>query len=360
MQYHLISTERCNLSCKYCGGTRNIENLPLERSYSLEDLISFINKDPNPIIGFYGGEPLLVLDFLYEVMDNVNAKFTLQTNGLLLNEVKTSYLNKLDAILVSIDGRREVTDYYRSQGTYSKVINNCKIIRKKGYSGDLVARMTFSDNSDIYIDVLHLLNLVNPKFDHVHWQIDVFWSELKKRRNIYSWLNEYDKGITKLVHFFGDELKNSKVRGIVPFIPILKTLLTGLPTPHIRCGSGRNSFAIMSNGRIDVCPIAPELSFSNVGDIMTSNPQDLIDVLPVGEPCSICDIKWICGGRCLFANKTMFWGRPLFIRVCESTRHMIWELNYIINDIKKLIENRILDPSDFDYPKINNGCEIIP
>ncbi|MBN1682566.1 SPASM domain-containing protein [Candidatus Bathyarchaeota archaeon] len=174
------------------------------------------------------------------------------------------------------------------------------------------------------------------------------------------WLNEYNKGITKLVCYFGDELKRGKVHGIVPFIPILKTLLTGVPTPHIRCGSGRDSFAIMSDGRIDVCPIAPELSFSKVGNIITSNPHDLKYILSVGEPCSICDIKWICGGRCLFVNKTMFWGRPLFDRVCKSTRHMIYELNYLINEIKKLLEDGIIHIYDFNYPKINNGCKIIP
>lgn len=186
MQYHLILTERCNLVCKYCGGTRYIEGIPLDRNYDVDDLVTFFRKDPTPVIGFYGGEPLLALDFLYEVMDKINATFTLQTNGTFLDELNPSYLKRLDSILVSLDGGKTVTDYYRGLGTYDKLIENCRLIREKGFDGDLIARMAVSDKSDVFRDVMHLVNLENPKFDHVHWQLDVFWSEIKNRKNIES------------------------------------------------------------------------------------------------------------------------------------------------------------------------------
>jgi uncharacterized protein len=155
-------------------------------------------------------------------------------------------------------------------------------------------------------------------------------------------------------------MKGGEVQGIVPFIPILRTLLTGEAAPHIRCGSGRNSFAIMTSGDIHVCPVAPELSYSKVGSIYSSTPKDIQDSLPVGPPCDECADLWVCGGRCLYSNKTMFWGRQLFDRVCESTRHLISELEKLVPLAHSLIMNGVLPPDAFDYPEINNGCEIIP
>jgi sulfatase maturation enzyme AslB (radical SAM superfamily) len=56
-------------------------------------------------------------------MDSVPIKaFTLQTNGILLDQVDSNYLNWLDTILVSIDGERDVTDANRGIGIYDKVI----------------------------------------------------------------------------------------------------------------------------------------------------------------------------------------------------------------------------------------------
>lgn len=361
MQYHVVLTERCNLRCGYCGGTRHVEGIPLEVAYDVGELKHFIRRDHEAVIGFYGGEPLLALDKMYEIMDRVPAKaFTLQTNATCLEEVDPSYLKRLDAILVSIDGGREVTDANRYEGVYDMVIKNCQSIRRMGYKGDLVARMAFSRRGDIFRDVSHLVSLTDPMFDHIHWQLDVFWSEIKLEHEVEEWLARYDEGITKLVKDFGESLQKGIVPGIVPFIPILRTLITGEPTPYIWCGSGRDSFAVMTSGRIDVCPIAPELPYSSVGDIRNSTPESLRNIMPVGEPCSLCPDKWVCGGRCLFSNKTMFWGQKWFDRVCASTRHMIGELGTLVEPTRKLMKDGTLPGDALDYPRINNGCEIIP
>jgi len=361
MQYHLLLTERCNLNCTYCGGTRHVKGIPLDPSYEFSDLKSFIAKDPEPVIGFYGGEPLLNLDYMYKIMDNIPAKaHTLQTNAIHLSEIDDDHLHRLHSILVSVDGCREVTDHYRGSGTYERVMENLRNVKRRGYKGDVVARMAFSDYGDIYRDVTYLLNLEDPHFNHVHWQLDVFWSDLETRGDLQSWLKRYEIGISRLVHDFCENMKNGRILGVVPFIPVLKTLLTGEPTPHIRCGSGSTSFSIMTSGRIDVCPIAPELTYSTVGDIHTSKPQDLKDSLKPGHPCDSCDDLWICGGRCLFANQTMYWGRPWFDRICETTRQMIRELEKLVPLVSRLMDEKVIQETALDYPEVNNGCEIIP
>jgi putative peptide-modifying radical SAM enzyme len=361
LQYHILLTEKCNLSCNYCGGTRHIEGIPIDVAYTVDDLARFIAGDPEPIIGFYGGEPLLAIDMMYEVMDHIPAKaFTLQTNATHLAEVKTKYLKRLDAILVSVDGDKGTTDANRHTGCYDSVMVNCRDIQRRGYNGDLVARMAFSRKGDISRDVTHLLELVSPHFDHVHWQLDVFWSDLGEEEEVEEWLARYDEGVTRLVGYFGESLGRGTIPGIIPFIPILHTLITGESVPHIWCGSGRDSFAVMTSGRVDACPIAPELSYSRVGDIWHDTPGSIMDSVPVGEPCSLCPDKWICGGRCLFANKTMFWGRRWFDRICASTRHLIRELGSLTEPTKRLMKDGVLPRDALDYPAINNGCEIIP
>lgn len=356
MQYHILTTERCNLRCIYCGGTRELPGLPLDIAYGIEDLKEFISLDPEAVIGFYGGEPLLALDRIKEIMDLVPAKaFTLQTNGTMLDRIEDQYLERFHSILVSLDGPKELTDRSRGSGTYDLVMKNIHDLKDRGFKGDLIARMAFSDDGDIYRDVKHLLEY----FDHVHWQLDVFWSDLEVRTDIGAWLDRYDGGISRLTDDFGAALKEGRILGIVPFIPVLKTLLTGNPH-YIWCGSGMDSFSIMTSGSIEACPIAPELTYSNIGHIKDSTPEGIRGARPVGRPCTECDVFWVCGGRCLYSNKTMGWGRELFDRVCISTRRMIEGLEDLVPLTQKLIADGMLERNALDYPEINNGCEIIP
>ncbi len=356
MQYHVLTTERCNLKCRYCGGTRNLPGIPPDIEYDIEDLVKFISQDDEAVIGFYGGEPLLAMEKLEEIMDRVPAKaFTLQTNGTLLDGLKDPYLHRIHSILVSLDGGPDVTDSSRGKGTYDLVMKNVEEIKKRGYEGDLIARMAFSDQGEIHRDVTHLLD----HFDHVHWQLDVFWTDLETRGDVRAWIDKYDEGIRKLIEDFSSELKKGRVPGMVPFIPIMRTLITRKPH-HIWCGAGVDSFSIMTSGSIETCPIAPELLYSNVGNIRDSTPGGIFDSRKVGPPCTNCDILWVCGGRCLYANQTEGWGPEWFDRICLSTRRMIGKLDELVPMAEELIRNGTLDQDSFEYPEINNGCEIIP
>jgi radical SAM protein with 4Fe4S-binding SPASM domain len=215
--------------------------------------------------------------------------------------------------------------------------------------------MAFSDHGEVHRDVMHLLE----SFDHVHWQLDVFWTDLGSRGDVGGWLDRYDEGIGLLVRDFGSALDQGRVLGMVPFIPLFRTLLTGKPH-HLWCGSGADSFAIMTSGDIEACPIAPELGSFNVGNISMTVPGDIAGSMAVGPPCTDCDILWVCGGRCLFSNRTMGWGREWFDRVCLSTRRMVEALGRSVPRARELIEAGILPRDAFDYPELNNGCEIIP
>ncbi|NHJ39664.1 MAG: 4Fe-4S cluster-binding domain-containing protein, partial [Asgard group archaeon] len=169
MNYFIILTRTCNLKCNYCGEDATFKYLPIDIAYHIKSLEDFIKKDNSEItIQFYGGEPLLRISLMQMIMDSIeNVKhWSVQTNAINLHKLPKDYLNKFSAILVSIDGRIDVTDYNRGEGVYNKIIKNCILTRERGFKGDLIARMTISENSDIFEDVKHLSMLEGPIFDH--------------------------------------------------------------------------------------------------------------------------------------------------------------------------------------------------
>jgi putative peptide-modifying radical SAM enzyme len=360
LNYHLVLTRRCNLNCSYCHGGE--ETGPgSEIQYSLDDLSSFLEKDDDVQLMLYGGEPTLRIPLITEVMKRFSkARFMLQTNGLLLNQIPEEYARRFHSILVSIDGIEETTDGYRSKGVYQSVIDNVRWLREIGYEGDIVARMAVSEQSDIYRDVRHLVELRNPSFDHVHWQLNVVWDAEGNWHDFDGWLdNSYNPGISRLANEWVATMKSGVVDGIVPFLPIMRTLVTGKDS-ELRCGSGLDTFAIHVDGSIGVCPISPDWEFSIVGNIKSSSPEELKNVMHVDEPCPSCEIFGICGGRCLFANKERLWGEEGFAKVCGSVKHLVASFRRHVPAVRRLIEEGVVSIEDFNYPEFNNGCEIIP
>jgi sulfatase maturation enzyme AslB (radical SAM superfamily) len=65
-----------------------------------------------------------------------------------------AYVNRFHTIIVSIEGDENLTDFYRGKGVYRKVINNLKLIKKNGFHGELIARMTVMEQTDIHHQVL--------------------------------------------------------------------------------------------------------------------------------------------------------------------------------------------------------------
>ncbi|MHA1799778.1 MAG: TIGR04084 family radical SAM/SPASM domain-containing protein [Candidatus Helarchaeota archaeon] len=379
MYYHLVLTGKCNLHCKYCGGSFDENFVPYELQYSIEDLEKFLLQDPNRSIAFYGGEPLLNIPKMLEIIDRIPADYySIQTNGVFLQQIPIKYLQKFHTVLVSIDGRPEITDYYRQIGKksiYQTVIDNSKWLRQNGFNGDLIARMAVSIKSDIYEEVTHLLFIKDQYnkqlFNHVHWQLDVLWgtegilwSNTNSIKGIDwsvfdQWVDEnYNPGISKLSELWVKNMEKGKVLGIVPFLSVMNDLLNDRST-NIRCGSGKDFFSINPHGFITACPIAHEKDFQ-VGDIWSQTPKEIENSMPIEGPCKSCEILNICGGRCLYANRTMYWGEEGFKRVCKTVKYFINVLLEIKPRIENLISRGIISKKDFNYPEFNNGCEIIP
>ena len=360
MHYHIILTKECNLKCNYCGG--GSDSHPREIQYSIEYLRKFISRDEKPFIEFYGGEPLLRIETMKRIMDSFQGRFVIQTNGILLDKLESHYLKKFDSILVSIDGKKDVTDRERGKGVYDRIMNNINLVRQLGFRGDLIARMTVAQGTDIYDNVMHLLALKD--FDHIHWQLDfeMFWEAWEHTLpGLPDWIESYNSGISSLIKWWVSEMnRTGHVHGIVPFIGIMKSLLNGSPQ-GLRCGSGIDFFTIMPDGRISACPVSIDFDFSVIGSLYENVPLSLIHKAKVGEPCTSCDISGICGGRCLFVNRSQELLREDgYVMICRTVRHLVKELQGELPNIRVLIEKGTVALQEFEYPGFNNGCEIIP
>jgi len=357
MLFYVFTTGKCNLRCKYCSGSFPQKLVPWEVKYNIKDLISFLEQDDDLVVAFYGGEPLLNPGIIREIMDRVNAKhFVIQTNGLLVKQLPIEYWRRFDTILLSIDGIREVTDYYRGAGVYDRVIEAAKYLRSIGAKADLVARMTVSEKGSIYRDVTHLLSL--NLFDHVHWQLDVVWSD--RWKNFDKWvLEDYLPGLDKLVKLWIDKLEKGVVLGIAPFLGIAKAMLFDefIFPP---CGSGSKAFAVSTDGSILACPIAVDVEWARIGHIKDFKPRDLEGALRIGKPCVDCRIFKYCGGRCLYAYYERLWGEEGFRKICTITKFLVDNLLRFKNKIVRLLEDKKINRELLYYPPFLNTIEVIP
>eukprot|EP00033_Pygsuia_biforma_P000242 GCRY01000302.1.p1 GENE.GCRY01000302.1~~GCRY01000302.1.p1 ORF type:complete len:398 (-),score=105.49 GCRY01000302.1:61-1185(-) len=374
MLWFLTLTQSCNMCCKYCGSDEtfeeDIEDLsphPKELTFSPK-LYKVLGKDPEPVICFYGGEPLLQMRLFKTIMTDIpHAKYCLQTNAKILDKLPTDVLTKFETVLVSIDGDEEATARNRGAEAYDNVVSNSRDARERGFEGDLVARMAVSDGSNIYDDVMHLINLDmeeegKPLFDHVHWQLDVLWDSPKFARweDFLGWReNNYNPGITRLADEFVRELQNGRVLGIAPFLALLNSYMKGEKVKRIRCGSGATSFNISTGGDITACPIAPE--FDSLATISEDfDPLSVKDSVLIGGPCLDCEVLEECGGRCLYGNKTSWWGEDGFAEVCVTVKHLLAEMKRILPAVESAVANGLVPMAAFEYPPFNNSVEIIP
>ena len=168
----------CNIRCEYCfGDTGAFQGdrclLSLETGKKAIDfLIRESGARHNLEIDFFGGEPLLNFEIVKQLVEygrsvekehHKNIRFTITTNGVLLDDEKIDYINEnMVNVILSIDGRPEVNDRMRhtvnGKGTYDIITRNYKNFIQKRGDRQYYVRGTFTRyNLDFASDVKHLL-----------------------------------------------------------------------------------------------------------------------------------------------------------------------------------------------------------
>ena len=170
----------CNLACRYCfaeegeyHGRRALMSFEIGKK-ALDFLIANSGSRRNLEVDFFGGEPLMnwqvVKDLVkygreQEKIHNKNFRFTLTTNGVLLNDEIMEFCNKEMAnVVLSVDGRKEIHDYMRpfrkGAGSYDLIIPKFQKFAESRNQEKYYVRGTFTHhNLDFSKDVLHLADL---------------------------------------------------------------------------------------------------------------------------------------------------------------------------------------------------------
>lgn len=170
----------CNLRCEYCfaaqgdfGHGRKL--MPFEVGKAAIDfLIKHSANRHNLELDFFGGEPLMNLDVVKKVVEyarsiekehNKNFRFTMTTNGILLDDDSIDFINReMSNVVLSLDGRKEVNDRLRptvnKKGSYDIIVPKYqKLVAERG-DKEYYVRGTFTKyNLDFTDDVMHLNEL---------------------------------------------------------------------------------------------------------------------------------------------------------------------------------------------------------
>ena len=170
----------CNLACRYCfaeegeyHGRRALMSLEVGKK-ALDFLIANSGNRINLEVDFFGGEPLMNWDVVKKLVyygrsleeeHHKKFRFTLTTNGVLLNDEILEFANKeMSNIVLSIDGRKEVHDKMRpfrgGQGSYDLIVPKFLKVAESRNQTNYYVRGTFTRNNlDFSKDVAHLADL---------------------------------------------------------------------------------------------------------------------------------------------------------------------------------------------------------
>ena len=320
----------CNLACKYCfaeegeyHGRRALMSFEVGKK-ALDFLIANSGSRRNLEVDFFGGEPLMNFDVVkqlvaygreQEKLHDKKFRFTLTTNGVLLNQDVIDFANKeMGNVVLSCDGRKEVNDFMRpfrgGQGSYDRIMPKFKQVAESRDQNNYYIRGTFTHfNTDFAADVLSLADegfkqiSVEPVVAPDTEDYAIKESDLPKI------MEEYDKLALEM-------LKREKEGKGFNFFHFMIDL-SGGPCVAKRlsgCGSGTEYLAVTPWGDFYPCHQfvgQEEFLMGNVDDgIVRKDLQDEFKCCNVyaREKCNDCFAKFYCSGGCA-ANAYNFTGK---------------------------------------------------
>lgn len=319
----------CNLACKYCfaeegeyHGRRGLMSFEVGKK-ALDFLVENSGSRVNLEVDFFGGEPLMNWDVVKRLVEygrsiekekNKNFRFTLTTNGVLLNDEIEEFLNKEMAnVVLSLDGRKEVNDRMRpfrtGQGSYDLIVPKFQEFAKSRKDKDYYIRGTFTRyNLDFSNDIIHFADL---GFDQISIEPVVGPEDDPfsiREQDLPQIMEEYDK----LALEYLDRKEKGKGFNFFHFQidldqgPCVYKRLSG-------CGSGSEYLAVTPWGELYPCHqfVGDEKFMLGTVDEGITNPEVVEEFKKCNvyskEKCRNCFAKFYCSGGCA-ANSYNFHG----------------------------------------------------
>ncbi len=329
----LLVEQDCNLRCEYCfagtgdygTGKRTHMDFKTGRK-ALDFLLENSGDRENLELDFFGGEPLMNWDVVKQLVEYGRSKekdfgkrfrFTITTNGMLLDEEKMDFINKeFSNVVMSVDGRKEVNDRMRKRidgtGCYDRIMDKYKLLAQKRNYENYYVRGTFTKyNLDFADDVLHLYN---EGFDQI--SVEPVTSEPDKsyaltEKELPAIFTEYER----LANIILEHDKQGKHFNFFHFMldldqgPCAIKRLRG-------CGSGNEYVAITPDGDIYPCHQFVGYEDYKMGNLndgtfsMDIKNQFAAAHIYTKEDCGKCWAKFYCSGGCN-ANNYIYTGNIL-------------------------------------------------
>lgn len=336
----------CNLRCAYCfagtgafHGGRSLMDAQTGRA-AIDFVIRSSGVRRNIEIDFFGGEPLMNLDVVRDIVAYANEqgakheknfRFTITTNGMLLDQETRDFFNQtMSNVVLSIDGRREINDRVRKsldgKSVYDTIVPQFLALAQEREQQNYFVRGTFTGlNLDFSKDVLHLADL---GFEQISVEPVVEAPESPRairEEDLPLVFAEYEKLAEEYV---------KRRQGKNPFSFFHFHIdLTGGPCVLKRiagCGAGHEYLAVTPDGSLYPChQLVGEKEFymGNVKDGLTE--LDLRDRFRASniytkQGCSDCWARFYCSGGC-HANAYHFNGdmdKP-YTLACEMQKKRI-------------------------------------
>ncbi len=170
----------CNLNCAYCfasqgkyHGERALMSFEVGRR-ALDFLMENSGNRTNLEVDFFGGEPLMNFDVVKRLVEYArsvekergkNFRFTLTTNGMLIDDEVIDFANReMSNVVLSLDGRKEINDRtrvdYAGNGSYDRIVPKFRRLVEARGGRNYYMRGTFTHaNPDFTNDVFHMADL---------------------------------------------------------------------------------------------------------------------------------------------------------------------------------------------------------
>ena len=310
----------CNLACRYCfaeegeyHGRRALMSYEVGKK-ALDFLIANSGNREHLEVDFFGGEPLMNWDVVkrlvkygrsQEEAHHKKFRFTLTTNGILLNDEVQEFVNKeMSNVVLSIDGRKEVNDKMRphrgGQGSYDIIVPKFQKLAESRDQFNYYVRGTFTHNNlDFGEDVKHLADL---GFEQMSIEPVVASPEEPyaiREEDLPKILEEYDKLAVEYIK------RKKEGRGF-NFFHFMVDLDQG-PCAIKRlsgCGAGHEYLAVAPNGDIYPCHQFVGNKDFLMGNVNENKIDENIEKMfersnvYTKEKCKNCFAKFYCSGGC--------------------------------------------------------------
>ena len=312
----------CNLKCKYCfasqgdfGGAKSIMSFEVGKK-ALEYLVDNSGSRKNLEVDFFGGEPLMNFEVVKQLVEygnelakekGKNFRFTITTNGVLLDDEIIDYVNEhMHNVVLSLDGRKSINDDMRptlnDKGSYDIIVPKFQKLIEKRKDKYYYVRGTFTrDNMDFSKDVLHFKDL---GFDLTSVE-PVVGDESNpyalREEDLPKILDEYEK---LAVEYSKMRVNNEPFRFFHFMVdlsqgPCVIKRMTG-------CGAGNEYLAITPEGDIYPCHQFVGQEEFKMGNVMTDKvelPKEMQETFKEAhiyakDECSKCWAKFYCSGGC--------------------------------------------------------------